>query len=650
MPGKSRDNNINEVLSMEETSLRERVVQLLDTCDRALAQGDVLKQDEAREALGLAYELQDKKLVADCLFRLGRIQDLLSEPTPAVNSLLEAKSIYESLNQLEDAAACSMYMGESRFRMRDFENALDNYLDALKIHKEYGHLPIMAELYNRIATIYQNTRDWQHASDSFNKALDIYTKIGNDKAITMALFSIGNVYNWSDELEKSSHYLQRSEKKAREIGDDLLILKAVSSIAILYTKQKDYDKSLKYFEDGLALADKLGDLGVRASMLKSLGNLYNKLEQYDQAIKVLDEALVIAEKLDSVVVLTLIHQFYADTYEALGDDKKALHHLKEYYRYDKQIVAEEIKLKTKGLQAKLELEEARKQSEIYRLKNIDLAQAYDEIIRQKSEIQQKNKEITDSISYARRIQEAILPREDLISKDLPDYFIFYRPKDIVSGDFYFYTTVSSPAQGGVVKKWLVIAAVDCTGHGVPGAFMSMIGNNILNQIVVDKKVTSPAIALTVLDQKVVQSLKQYEANTELNDGMDIALCAIDPSDLNLQYSGAHRPLVLIRDGEVTEYKASKYAIGGYHRDDKAFQLENIKLQKGDSVYLFTDGFADQFGGPKGKKFKHKKLIELLQSMYNKPMSEQKQLLDTTFTEWRGDLEQVDDILVIGMRI
>jgi serine phosphatase RsbU (regulator of sigma subunit)/Tfp pilus assembly protein PilF len=634
-----------------ESDLREKVSSLLKACEAVLPRDPAAAEGSAKEALALSYELQDKRSIADSLFGLALANHEQASHTQAINSLLEALKIYGTLSEEENIVRCHIKLGEAYLKIRDYENALANYLEAIRIQKSSGNTIVLADLYNRTGSIYQNTRDYPRAIESYHKALKIYEELGDEQSITIALFAIGNAYNWADDLQASSLHLHRSEEKAIALGDDVLKLKVYSSLAILYTKLEEYERSLEYFEIGLELTSKLNDRNVRASMLKSLGNLYNKLGQYDNALKALDEALKLAEDMNLIVVLTLIHQFYADTYELLGDHKKALHHHKEYYRYDKQIVSEEIKLKTKGLQARLDLEEARKEKEIYRLRNIDLAQAYEEIIRQKTEIQQKNKEITDSINYARKIQEAILPSEEQIKKHLSDYFIFYKPKDIVSGDFYFFTTVTIPSPDKAdVKTWVVMAAVDCTGHGVPGAFMSMIGNNILNQIVNDKKVTSPSIALSVLDQKVVHALNQYKADTNINDGMDVALCAIDFQNLYLQYAGAHRPLILIRNGELMEYKASKYAIGGYHRDDKMFLDETLRVQKGDTVYMFTDGYADQFGGPKGKKFKYKKLVQLLQSIHHEPMSVQHRLLGETFDQWRGDLEQVDDILLIGIRI
>lgn len=633
----------------EIEQLTSKALQLLALCEQSF--GTNGSQEAAREALAIAYEINDKRIIGDSLYWMARNYSQEGELISAVNSFLEAEKNYSALGLLPQVAKCHFHLGECCFKIRDFESSLQSYLTALRIHKDYEELPMIAEIYSRIGTLYQNTRDWQRALDSFGKALELYEQLDDPRSVTIALFSIGNVYNWKDDLDNSSAYLLRSEAKAKETGDEFALLKAVSSLSILYTKLKEFDKSLQYFEHGLSLAEKLGEEVVRASMLKSLGNLYNQLGQHDKAIEVLNEALHLTERLDLTGVLVLIHQFYSDAYEALGDYKKALYHFKEYNRYDQQMTRAEIKLKEKGLQAKHDLDEARRQSELYRLKNIDLAQAYDEIIRQKAEIQQKNKEITDSITYARRIQEVILPREELISQKLSDYFIFYKPKDIVSGDFYFFNTIAEKTRDtGQKKIWIIVAAVDCTGHGVPGAFMSMIGNNVLNQVVIEKEVTSPADALKVINEKVVQSLKQYDAGNSLSDGMDMALCAIDLDNLFMQYAGAHRPLLIIRKGEAHQYKASKYAIGGYHREDKVFNDVNIRLQKGDAVYLFTDGFADQFGGPKGKKFKYKNLVKMLTSVHSLSMQEQKRELEKTFSDWRGDLEQVDDVLVIGIRI
>jgi sigma-B regulation protein RsbU (phosphoserine phosphatase) len=262
-------------------------------------------------------------------------------------------------------------------------------------------------------------------------------------------------------------------------------------------------------------------------------------------------------------------------------------------------------------------------------------------------IEEKNKDIRDSINYAMRIQQAILPPLEKIDKVLNDYFILYNPKDIVSGDFYWHASVhTTPDNNEPSKEIVVLAAVDCTGHGVPGALMSIIGSTILNQTIKNAKINTPADALVFLNQEINRNLNS------IKDGMDISFCSINIAELELQYAGANNPLYIIRNNQIIEIKADKKAIGGdtENAEIKTFTNHSIQLQKGDAIYLFTDGYADQFGGPKGKKFKYKQFQDLLIEINSNSMTEQKQLLQQHFEKWKGDLEQVDDILVIGVRV
>lgn len=261
-------------------------------------------------------------------------------------------------------------------------------------------------------------------------------------------------------------------------------------------------------------------------------------------------------------------------------------------------------------------------------------------------IEEKSKDIRDSINYAQRIQQAILPPAEKIDAVLKDYFILFKPKDIVSGDFYWHAAVKTTPQDGRQENIVVMAAVDCTGHGVPGALMSIIGSTILNQTTTAAAVNSPADALGFLNKEITKTLNS------IKDGMDMALCAINFEKMELQYAGANNPLYIVRQKQFIEVKPDKLAIGADTDDAaiKVFTNHVIKLEKGDSVYLFTDGYADQFGGPNGKKFKYKKFQELLIEMQDNTMEEQKHILNYHHELWRGTLEQVDDILVIGIRI
>lgn len=258
------------------------------------------------------------------------------------------------------------------------------------------------------------------------------------------------------------------------------------------------------------------------------------------------------------------------------------------------------------------------------------------------ELAQKNKDITDSIQYAKRIQEAILPARENIFSQLPGSFILYRPKDIVSGDFYWFIKKGD-------KK--IIAAVDCTGHGVPGAFMSMIGHNLLNQIVIEKNITDPAEILSALNKGVQDALNQKGAEGEAMDGMDIALCVIDSTDNRFEFAGAFRPLYFIKNGNLEKIEGSKFPIGGVRQNEheRMFTSFHRTIAPGDMLYMSSDGYADQFGGPKGKKFMSKQFQEMLLEIYVKPPAEQRNILEKRIEQWRGSLEQVDDVLVIGVK-
>lgn len=259
-----------------------------------------------------------------------------------------------------------------------------------------------------------------------------------------------------------------------------------------------------------------------------------------------------------------------------------------------------------------------------------------------SEIDEKNKDITDSIHYAKRIQEAILPADAIVKQLLPESFIFYKPKDIVSGDFYW------------LEQWgnqTLVAAVDCTGHGVPGAFMSIVAHNLLTQAVNVLGLSKPALILNETNSQLSKKLNQDPEEATVRDGMDIAMCAINRKKGTMEFAGANNPLWIIRDGQVVELQGDKFPIGAFVGEElQLFTNHEWEICEGDVIYIFTDGYADQFGGPKGKKFKYKQFQQLLLDNYKKPMTEQKLILEKAMDGWRGDLEQIDDMLIIGIKI
>ena len=271
-----------------------------------------------------------------------------------------------------------------------------------------------------------------------------------------------------------------------------------------------------------------------------------------------------------------------------------------------------------------------------------------EINQQRKMLEEKNKDITDSITYAKRIQKALMASESVLNKNLPEHFVLYKPKDIVSGDFYWADLTPGPSPGGEGGKFL-IATCDCTGHGVPGAFMSLLGVSFLNEITKERRITQPDLVFDHLRDDIIRALNPEGNKEEGKDGMDAVLCSFDFQKMEMLVCCANNPLWVLRNREWIEIKPDKFPIG-MQGERLPFTLHNFPMQKGDLIYTFTDGYADQFGGEKGKKFKYKNVQQLLLDNSDKTMTEQKKILEFTIENWKGKLEQVDDILVIGIKI
>ncbi|MES2762835.1 MAG: SpoIIE family protein phosphatase [Bacteroidota bacterium] len=262
------------------------------------------------------------------------------------------------------------------------------------------------------------------------------------------------------------------------------------------------------------------------------------------------------------------------------------------------------------------------------------------ILKQKDIIEEKQKEILDSIAYAKRIQFSLLASENLLKNNLPEYFVLFKPKDVVSGDFYWAT----PTPDG-----FIYITADCTGHGVPGAFMSLLNISKLNQVINENKITRPDLILNNVRAEIIQVLNA-EGSEESKDGMDAVLCKLDLVNMKLQYAAANNSFYIIRDKQLLTCKADKMPVGKGHDDSISFTFNEVELKKGDAVYTFTDGYADQFGGQKGKKFRYKQLEDILVSICHLPAKEQLAVLEQKFEDWKGDLDQVDDVLVMGIKV
>ena len=308
---------------------------------------------------------------------------------------------------------------------------------------------------------------------------------------------------------------------------------------------------------------------------------------------------------------------------------------------NKIINSYESQIEKQNTELKDAIEEIHQQKGSIIKQNKELEKQRDITQKQHDTIAHKNKEINDSINYAKRIQTATLPTSEIDKSIIDEHFILFLPKDIVSGDFYWYHDF---------EEHTVVTAVDCTGHGVPGAFMSMIGVSFLNEIIIEKKILDAGQILNMMRNRVVTALDQTNKISGASDGMDMAICVIEKKTKKMQFSGAFNPMLCIRNNEIVEIKGDRMPIGIYAKMKNNFKTHTFDLQLNDKIYLFSDGYPDQFGGSKGRKFMIKNFKFFLQEINELPMNEQKNILESSLENWKGKFDQIDDILVIGFKI
>jgi serine phosphatase RsbU (regulator of sigma subunit) len=452
------------------------------------------------------------------------------------------------------------------------------------------------------------------------------------------MYNFGHYEQALDYYEKGFDYRQRATSNSTSLVESKI------NIGKTYFKLGKNAKALEYLEPAFHATTSIERLELRRLATKELKEIYLSMGDYKRAYEMQDiyyfakDSLYGVSKKEEIVRLSVQYNF---------ENKQKQDSLRRVERESAQKSLQEEKDKRSNfimivLLAGLSVAGLF----VYFLYKSNAENKKSNIIisAQRDILDKKQQEITESIQYAHYIQEALLPSPELLIKNLPPHFILYRPKDIVSGDFYWHW--SSPSQ-----DYQLLAVADCTGHGVPGAFMSLLGKESLDKSVAVSK--NPGEILAQLNRSVKQSLKQNSEGAGSRDGMDIALIKISRSAGRQQviYSGANRPLWIFRKNEhqLEEIKATKSAIGGFTPDNQLFAENTIEISEGDTLYLFTDGFADQFGGAKGKKMTTKKFRELLAGMNDFPVETQKQKLSAFFDEWKSALEQVDDILVIGIR-
>ncbi len=551
-------------------------------------------QSRNREALELCLEAlacfkdnPNENGYASTLTYMANIYESFGDYENALELCQKAIIAADSTNNKEALGDAQSVLGLIHTRLGDYKSALDAYMKGLRIREELDDQQAAASSLNRIARVHTLREQYKSALEYYQKSLTIREKSPQRGAIPWTYLGLASTYEDMGTLDMAENYYRK----------------------ILSGDEKDLD-------DRCRLQASLG-----------LGRIMQKQKQQPQALDCFLTSLDIANRLEAKPLQVEAHQALAGYYESSGDYRQALHHYRMYRSIQEEVLNDDTRNRLKNQEITFAIEQSEREKEIYQLRNVELKSALEQI--------------NHSIEYASRIQTALLPQQGYMAEYMPKHFILFLPKDVVSGDFYW---------SAQVGQQVIFAVADCTGHGVPGSMMSMLGISFLNKIVLEGKQTDPGKILNILRKEVIKALKQKGSNDEQMDGMDIALCTYDSDRKSLKYAGAYNPLYLVRQETLQIVPANRMTISYPYGDAGNFQTHSQDLQPGDQLYLFSDGFADQFGGPNRKKFKYKRFRELLLSLSEKSMEQQKKHLHDQFISWKGDEEQYDDVAILGLRI
>jgi serine phosphatase RsbU (regulator of sigma subunit)/Tfp pilus assembly protein PilF len=608
-----------------------------------------------------------------------------NKPDSAMYYALMAYEKAGEIHYIEGEIKAKTNIGSVYFYQGDYANALQSFItsnDLTEIYIEKNGLDNFSmrqrsKNFNNIGLIYLNQHLFSDAENYLLQSLELDIKLNDQRSLANSYNNLGAVKENQNLYDDALTYYTKSLQIKFALNDSAEIPSTLINIGVIKMNSDAFYEADTCFKRAVLVSTATDNLKDLSLAFINSGDLYYLQDKHEQAISYYDKAAAICEDQSYTYFLSYAYESMAMSYEKLGKYKDAYDYYKRYVKTQELLYTEENAKVISELQTKFETEKKEKEITLLKkdkeLQEVALANSKRLLIisivglilvsgfifylilsvKQKKkinkEIQLKNKkleiayrmveekkqEIIDSINYAKRIQSAILPPKKYFDTYLPDNFILYQPKDIVAGDFYWLEYKNNK---------VLFAAADCTGHGVPGAMVSVICNNGLNRSVREHNITDPGKILDKTTEIVIQEFEK--SDDEVKDGMDISLCVLENN--NLYWAGANNPLFIVRKGTLIEYTANRQPIGKY-AGTSPFDSHTITLEKEDMIYIFTDGFQDQFGGEKGKKFMVKKFKELLIQLSSLPLIQQKEQLMEAFVSWKGDNEQIDDVCIIGVR-
>ena len=713
-------NNSKELLKSTDQELVNTVKKHLGNSYTLLGNyfKEISNYDKAIEnykaSLNIRRDLSDLKGEAYNFIDIGIVKTNKGDYYPALDYYKNAKTILENINDETGLAKIHRNIGNVYYYEGQWDQALESYQKSLTLCEKLNDPRSVSRCYNNIGIIHSLTERYNWAIDYFKKALVIKRKFGDKRGVANIYNNMGDVYFKQKKYEDAKKNYLNSLLIREEVKDKRGKAISLMNIGRVQVEEKNYQQADSNYKESLRIFQEIEDKEYTSTVYNEMAGIHLKQEAYDNAIYYAHLSLSIAKELKALPRKRDAYELLSKAYEHQYNISKAFHYFKLYFENYKLYITVKDSIHNKESNKLIQREQRykidQKQQEIekqnlildkqeadeknlrmqmsflllgfaamiifafvlfrnYKQKtraNTLLKEQKRELEKANVEIEAQKTEIEDSIIYAQNIQKAVLPSFDLREEILPEHFIFFRPRNIVSGDFFWVKKL---------KNFVVVAIADCTGHGVPGAFMSMLGFMFLNEIVTTRSLDNAGQILNKLREKVKKSLHQSGKEGEAKDGMDMSFFIIDTESKELQFSGAFNPLYIIRENSnidesetfeiegikpykskdesveatLIEIKGDRQPIAIYMYE-KEFSNHVFQLKPGDRIYSFTDGYPDQFGGEEGKKFNAKRFKEFLLSIRNNSIEKQKELITENFYSWMGEIEQVDDVLLMGLKI
>ena len=596
--------------------------------------------------------------------------------------LIETEAI--KINNLYYQGVCLRLKAQIQLYLSNLSKSSEYFFKALEKFKEAKIASMISVSYSDIATISYYNENYKQATEYWEKSVELDEASGRKSRMANNLSNLGLAYIEDGNLIKAESSLLKALSTSIEINNEAVKASTYTNLTKLEYSKKNYKKAIEYNNLAAKYYESIKKYSILSNVYSNGAELARTGKEYKIALQYIDKAFETIEHTENKTNLHSLYLNKAAIQYDLKDYKPAYDNLKIYIDQKDSLVTVENQKDINELEKKYQLTERKKENallnqqiktqEIYssrmqitiglisliviilaitaflvikqnRAKNLINAELFEKnsiINLQKNIVEDQHRDITDSIKYAKRIQEAILPPLNLWNKILPNSFILHLPKDVLSGDFYWIEET---------ENYTYVAAADCTGHGVPGALISIVNFNLLNKAVLEKNLVTPSEILDAVNLWLTESLHQTYGESTVRDGMDITLIAIHKHSNEVLFAGANNSIYKVSNGELKQIKGDKFPVGAFIEDKiQKFTMQRFTVEKGDNIFLFSDGFADQFGGPKGKKYKYLPFQQKLTSITSHSIFEQQSSMKKEFADWKGNHEQVDDVLVIGIKI